>query len=135
MKLPDFTQAVEFIRLRQQMGVISIPTLPKVDFVRVTKGRRKVVEIDEKDKQLLEDLKGAVAVRKSDLVVQEGLLTYGGRKVVAYIRDQRKRINEYARTSDYRFHLLLSPAKYYDSFEWFVASNRYGQPQRREAGF
>ena len=88
------------------MGAISIPTLPKVNFVQVKKEQREVVEIDETDKRLLEKLRsGAVGVSDGDLVSQEGLLTYGGRKIVAYIRDQRKEINEYAKTSDYRFHL------------------------------
>ena len=105
MKLPDFAQAIEFIRLRQQMGAISIPTLRKVKFVRVTREKRVVEEIDEKDKQLLEELGSGIEVSSSDLQVQKGFLTYGGRKIVAYIRDQRTRINEYDRTSDYRFHL------------------------------
>ena len=106
MKLPDFTQAMEFIRLRQRMGAISIPALRKVNFFRVTKKTRVVEKIDEKDKQLLEALGSGIEVSSSDLQVQKGFLTYGGRKIAAYIRDQRKRINEYDRTSDYRFHLL-----------------------------
>ena len=106
MQLPDFSKAIEFIRLRQQMGVIAIPILQPVEFVQRTEEKREVGEIDEADKRLLEKLRSsAVEVSSSDLDVQGGLLTYGDRKVVAYIRDQRKRINTYTWTSDYRFHL------------------------------
>lgn len=106
MRLPDFAQAIEFIRLRQQMGAISIPILRRVKFVRVTRENRLVEEVDEKDKRLLEELRSGKEVRGRDLRVQKGFLTLGGRKVVAYIRDQRKSINEYDRTSEYRFHLM-----------------------------
>ena len=88
------------------MGAVSISTLPGVKFERVKEEQRVIVEIDETDKQLLETIRsGAVEVSGRDLVSQDGFLTYGGRKVVAYIRDQRKEINEDTRTSDYRFHL------------------------------
>lgn len=105
MKLPDFAQVVEFIRLQQQMGVISIPTLRKVKFVRVIRTEHVVEEIDQKDKQLREQLGSGIEVIREDLQSEDGFLTYGGRKVVAYIRDQRTKINEYDRTSKYRFHL------------------------------
>ena len=114
MQLPDFAQALDFIRLREQMGAISIPTLPEVEFVQVTKEEREVVEIDETDKKLLGTLRSrGVEVSIGDLDVQEGLLAYSGQKVVAYIRDQDVAyisdepvgINEYAKTSSYRFHL------------------------------
>ena len=94
MRLPDFAQAIEFIRLRQQMGAISIPILRRVKFVRVTRENRVVEEVDEKDKQLLEELRSGKEVSSSDLRVQKRFLTVGGRKVVAYIRDQRKSIKE-----------------------------------------
>ena len=107
MKLPDFAQAIEFIRLRQQMGAISIPPLRKVKFVRVTIKTRVVEVIDEKDKQLLEKLRSGIEVSRSDLQVSKRISDPTAvEKIVAYIRDQRKRINEYDRTSDYRFHLL-----------------------------
>ena len=105
MKVPDFSQSIEFIRLRQQMGAVSIPALPPVKFERITRKRRVVEEVDKKDKRLLKKLGSGISVTASDLPVQKGFLTYGGRKVLAYIRDQRKRIDEYRKTSDYRFHL------------------------------
>ena len=105
MKLPDFAQAVEFIRLRQQMGAISIPTLPRVRFTRLIRKKQWVEEIDKNDKQLLERLRSGIEVSSRDIRVQKGFLTLSGRKIVAYIRDQRKSINEHDRTSDYRFHL------------------------------
>ena len=76
------------------MGAVSISTLPGVKFERVKEEQRVIVESDETDKQLLETIRsGAVEVSGRDLVSQDGFLTYGGRKVVAYIRDQRKEIN------------------------------------------
>lgn len=105
MKLPDFAQAIEFIRLRQQMGAILIPPLPKVEFVRETIKTHVVKVIDEKDKQLLEKLRSGIEVSRKDLQSEDGFLTLGGRKVVAYIRDQRQSINEHDGTSNYRFHL------------------------------
>lgn len=104
MPLPDFAQEISFIRLRQQMGVSSIPTLPKVKFERKTRRRRVVEETDQRDKQLLEKLKSGIEVPGKDIRFDKGFLTYGGRKIVAYIRDQR--MMSYDGTSNYRFHLM-----------------------------
>ena len=95
MQLPDFAQVIDFIRLREPMGAVSLSTLPGVKFERVKEEQLGIVEIDDSDKQLLETIRsGAVEASGRDLVSQDGFLTYGGRKVVAYIRDQRKEINE-----------------------------------------
>lgn len=104
MKLPDFARSIDFIRLRQQMDAISIPLLPKVEFVQVTKKKCVVEEIDKEDKRLLEKLRSGIEVTSRDLQSEKGFLTVGGRKIAAYIRDQRA-IN-YDGTSGYRFHLM-----------------------------
>ena len=104
MTLPDFAQEIPFIRLRQWMGVSSIPTLPKVKFERKTRRWRMVEETDQRDKQLLEKLMSGIDVPGKDIRPEKGFLTYGGRKIVAYIRDQRT--TSYDGTSNYRFHLM-----------------------------
>lgn len=106
MALPDFSQAIDFIRLREQLGATVIPEVPPVRFERVRTERKEIVENDSEDEELLEKLRSTVEVSAAELSSDgRGLLTYRGRKVVAYIRDQRREIDEINKTSSYRYHL------------------------------
>jgi len=107
MRLPDFSKCVEFIRLREKMGVKVIPVLPMVEFKREVVTEKEILEPDLKDRKLERILVNEAVPASADeiSVSKEGLLEYEGRKVVAYIRDQHKKIDHYNRTSDYRYHL------------------------------
>jgi hypothetical protein len=107
MKALNAAHAMAFIELREQMGATSFPSLPQPEFVRVDKTPREVETVDEADKHLLETLSTShLQLSEGDLAVDEsGLLMVGGRKVVAYIRDQRREIDQRTQTSEYRFHL------------------------------
>ena len=107
MRLPDFHAALALIRLREQMGISFIPELPPVKFVRQTSENRVIETTDRNDEQLVTDLQeNGREVSDRDLIPDtRGLLTVGGRKVVAYIRDQRGSVDKFNQTSGYRFHL------------------------------
>lgn len=106
MNLPDFGLVVDFILLRQAMGVAEIPLLEPVKFTREVHEKRVVVEEDPADRKLLDDLKkGALAVPQSRVSVVDGLLTINGRKVAAYIRDQKQGIDWRSGSSSYKYHL------------------------------
>ena len=108
MELPDFSTSLRFVRLRQQMNAHEIPPLPRVRFTRqVTREIERDVE-DKTDQKLLEELRGSKGreVAKQDFELNPaGLLTLGGREVVAYIRDQKGHVDLSSRWSGYKFHL------------------------------
>jgi len=108
VNLPDFSRVLAFIELRDQMGALEIAQLPEVEFVRTKEEQHEVVEVDKDDQQLQVDLAGrGRKASKSELKADKnGLLTYKGRKVAAYIRDQRWNVDVETKTSTYRFHLL-----------------------------
>ncbi len=107
IKLFDFSKCIEFIRLREKMGVNVIPVLPPVEFKRKVITKKEIVEKDLPDQKLEKVLTGeSVPASMEEISTsKEGLLTYKGRKVVAYIRDQRSGIDYYHKTSTYRYHL------------------------------
>lgn len=89
------------------MGVINIPNLPTVTFEREVVRKIEHSYIDPAEIKIDATLKSsAIPVNKSDFTSLPGeLLEYKGRKVCAYIRDQKAKINFYNNTSDYRYHL------------------------------
>jgi len=107
MKLPDYATCVEINQLLVAMGVTQIPTLPAVKF------EREIIQRFEREYPDHEDIKigerlidSAIPVNKSDIAQRPGeLLEYKGRKVVAYIRDQKATVNFYQKRSEYRYHL------------------------------
>ena len=107
MKFSDYRKCVEINQLMVAMGVTKIPDLPSVRFEReVTKTIvREFKDIEDiKFSEIL--LTSAIPASKSELAQRPGeLLTYRGRKVCAYIRDQKASINFYNKTSEYRYHL------------------------------
>jgi len=86
------------------MGVETIPVLPEVKFVKEVTVRK---EIDKPNPAItlekeLED--GSIEVEYSEIYPDsKGLLTYNGRKVAAFIRDQRRGITPFG--TKYRYHL------------------------------
>ena len=107
MKFLDYRKCVEINQLMVAMGVKEIPTLPVVRF------ETEIVKKIVREHADLEDIKigeklidSAIPVNKSEIAGRPGeLLEYKGRKVCAYIRDQKATINFYSKTSDYRYHL------------------------------
>lgn len=107
MDLPDFSKCVEFQRLKEKMGVITIPEVPPVNFTKevILKVEKEVpntkaIELDKRLKS------GSVGVRLQNISVDKnGLLNIDGQKVIAYIRDQPRGIDTYHKYSKYRYHL------------------------------
>ncbi len=108
MKLPDFNKWLVFYELREAMGITSIPVLPPVTFERTIRRRRVTTVVDEAAKRLTVELtqnQVPATIREIDVESQTDLLEYHGRKVAAYIRDQRQGIHMEHNLSDYRYHL------------------------------
>lgn len=107
MKLPDFQKCVQINQLLVAMGISKIPSLPKVSFTREKIEKITHTHIDPAEIEIDNNLKSsAIPASKSEFAgTPEGLLEYKGRKVCAYIRDQKAKVNFYNNTSDYRFHL------------------------------
>lgn len=106
IKLPDFSKCVEFKVLRQKMGVIVIPELPMVEFQREVI-EKKVTTVPNPRYKIEQSLRfGNIDVSLSEIDSdQNGLLELNGRKVVAYIRDQRQGVDTYSKYSEYKYHL------------------------------
>ncbi len=107
IRLPDFSKCVEFRMLKEKMGVIFIPIMPPVKFVNQIKETKVIIERDKKDIQLEKKIKTSfVSINLDEVEVDDsGLLEYKGRKIVAYIRDQKRGIDHYKKTSSYKYHL------------------------------
>lgn len=107
MKFGDYSKSYEIRRLQELMGVVHIPILPEPIY------EREVIEIsitevkDEQYEKLKEELKGeGVLVKRMEIQGAPGeQLEYEGRKVCAYIRDQKGEVNFYNKTTGYRYHL------------------------------
>lgn len=107
MRFGDYSKSYEIRKLKESMEVENIPDLPEPKYEReVTKVRvteAKDVEYEELKKVLKGD---GLVVRKVDIGGQAGeQLEYKGRKVCAYIRDQKGEVNFYHKTTSYRYHL------------------------------
>ena len=108
IELPDFSKCVEFIRLKEKMGVTDIPILPMVKFTKEVKIEKEVIELNTKAIEIEKKLNmSSISTGLNEITVDEkGLLTYKGFKVIAYIRDQRaKKVDHYKKISSYRYHL------------------------------
>ena len=107
IKLPDFSKSVQFQRLRERMGIKEIPVLRPVVFERKVIRKRNFIVANTEGIRLEKELQNKLVPADSrDISVSEkGLLTYKGRKVAAYIRDQRRGVNYYTKHSGYRYHL------------------------------
>lgn len=107
MKFVDYRKCVEINQLMTSMGVTEIPNLPKVKFEREIVEKIVHSHIDTEDVKIGEQLiDSAIPVSKSEIAGEAGtLLQYKGRKICAYIRDQRATIDFYNQTSNYRYHL------------------------------
>lgn len=135
MKFPDYTKCVEINQLLIAMGVSEIPTLPIVRF------EREVVRKIEHEHKDFEDIKigqqlvdSAIPVSKSEFAGRPGeLLEYKGRKVCAYIRDQKANVNFYNKTSEYRYHLCNCGAL--QSMKNIGREHRYLTTQRNDGLF
>ena len=107
MKFRDYTKCVEINQLLVAMGISTIPALPAVTF------ERKIFQHVEREYLNPEDIRigerlvdSGIPVRKSDIAQgPDDLLEYKGRKVVAYIRDQKVPVNFNQKRSNYRYHL------------------------------
>ena len=107
ISLPDFSKCVEFQRLREKMGVTVIPHVPRVKFSRKIKKQKEIIEPNTETIHIENKLKkDSIDVISADIIPdKDGLLTYKGRKVAAYIRDQRTGIDFYRKISEYKYHL------------------------------
>lgn len=107
MKFYDYSKCVEINQLMVAMGVASIPSLPVVKFEKEIVERFEREYPDQEDSKISERLiNSAIPVNKSEITPRLGeLLEYKGRKIVAYIRDQKAAVNFYQNRSDYKYHL------------------------------
>ena len=105
--LPDFSKCVEFIRLKEKMGVTVIPVLPIVKFTKEIKVVREIEKPNTKVVELENKLSfSSVSVDLIEISVDNrGLLDFNGFKVVAYIRDQLRGVDIANKVSSYRYHL------------------------------
>ena len=132
MKLPDYSKALEVKRLLNEMGVSELPELPKIIFEKTERITRKH---NNEDFMLVKTLlDSAVSVAGSEVSAGlEELLEYKGRKVVVYIKDQRKKIDFEKGVSDYRYHLFHCEAL--ESMNLKNQGHRYLATQRSDGRF
>jgi hypothetical protein len=107
MKLPDYTACVEIRQLLTGMGITTIPALPAIRFERKIIHQVTHAYIDPEDEKISGQLAHSVMlVDKSDIASgPDAFLEYKGRKVAAYIRDQKASVDFDGGTSGYRYHL------------------------------
>jgi len=112
--LPDFSKCLDFQDVRHKMGIKIIPVVPFVKFQRSIE-RKRVISISNPVKEIESELlRGHKDISGSELSANnKGLLEYRGRKVVAYIRDQKINIDSWRNKSGYKYHLYnCSTLKY-----------------------
>lgn len=104
--LPDFSKCIEFQDIRLKMGITIIPIVPFVKFQRSVL-RKRNINIPNPIKQIEKELQfGQKDVSAKEVLTDDkGLLEYKGRKVIAYIRDQRINIDAWRKKSGYKYHL------------------------------
>jgi len=106
MKLPDYLKCVEIKELLLQMGVEKIPELKPIKFVReIVKTR--TVEVANPQLSFGKKLElGAIPLSQAKVTIgKDGTIEVNGLKACAYIKEQRKGVNLYSKTSEYRYHL------------------------------
>lgn len=135
MKFPDYKKCVEINQLLVAMGVTKIPALPVVRFERVVIKKIVHEHKDFEDIAIGERLvDSAIPVNFNEIYGRPGeLLEYKGRKVCAYIRDQKSTINFNNKTSDYRYHLCNCGAL--KSMKNIGREHRYLATQRSDGLF
>jgi len=135
LRLPDYKNCVELNQLMTAMGVTHIPSLPPVRFEREVVRVFDREEVSQEDIQITENLaKAAIAVSRSQLYGQPGeLLEFQGRKICAYIRDQKTSVNFRGNWSDYRYHLCN--CRTLQSMRDFGRERRYLATQRTDGFF
>lgn len=107
MKFGDYSKSYEIRRLQELMGVVTIPELPEPSYQREVV-EKSITEVhDQQYEELKQELKGnGLLIKNTELQGTLGeQLEYEGRKVCAYIRDQKGDVNFYSKTTGYRFHL------------------------------
>lgn len=135
MKFQDYSRCVEINQLLVAMGVTEIPILPVVRFEKevVTQFQREYPDHEDIKigKRLIDS---AIPVSKSEIAQKPGeLLEYKGRKVVAYIRDQKAAVNFYRNRSEYRYHLCNCSTL--QSMRDIGREHRYLATQRKDGMF
>ena len=108
MNLPDYSRCIEINQLLVAMGVTRLPELPEVRFEREIVQPTTRETLDPADVTLGERLlDSAIPVSHSEIDIgPDELLEYRGRKVVAYIRDQKwGKVDFYRGRSGYKYHL------------------------------
>ncbi len=135
MKFQDYSRCVELNQLLIAMGVNKIPLLPGVRFESEIVKRIERVSIDPIDIKIGERLiDSAIPVTKAEISGRPGeLLEYKGRKVCAYIRDQKEAINFYQHRSEYRYHLCNCETLQY--MKSYGREHRYLATQRKDGMF
>jgi len=135
MKLPDYSRCVEINQLLIAMGVTKIPTLPIVKFEKEVIKKNVKEYPDLKDIEIGEKLiDSVIEVSKSEITGRAGdLLEYKGRKVCAYIRDQRFSVNIDLHTSGYKYHLCNCSTL--QSMKVHGREHRYLATQRKDGSF
>lgn len=135
MKFPDYSHSVEIQQLLTAMGVSKIPAVPAVRFEKIVIKKVERVHLDLEDIEISERLiDSAIPVDKTEIVSRSGaLLEYKGRKVCAYIRDQKVTVNFYNRTSRYKYHLTNCETLQY--MKSYGREHRYLVTQRSDGLF
>lgn len=110
--LINFDQCIQLKELHCKMGIESYPSLPEISFKRTTEKTIEHIEILPEEKQIDKQLSTeGIDLKFQEIIPEDGFLTYKGRKVVAYIRDQphvsrvHYGVNPERRTSGYKYHL------------------------------
>jgi len=100
-KLIDFSKCIQFQELHEKMGIIEISTLPKIKFEKEVVWKLEKTEIDPQDARIDIELKdNSVEIDFEDISIDnQELLSFKGRKVAAYIRDQN------VKKFRYKYHL------------------------------
>lgn len=107
MKFGDYSKSYVIVKLKEAMNVEKIPDLPEPTYEREV----SVTHITEKKDTEYEDIREAlqgdgIYVRRYEISGEVGKqLEYKGRKVCAYIRDQKGEVNFYNKTTSYKYHL------------------------------
>jgi len=110
MKLPDYSRCVELNQLLEAMGVKEIPSVPPLppdSFKREVVRTYTREELDPRDVAFDNRLKESVIpVNIEDITLRpDAPLELNGRKVCAYIRDGKDRVDFYNKISNYKYHL------------------------------
>jgi len=135
MKFQDYSRCVEINQLLIGMGVTKVPELPEVLFEKEVVRHIKHEHADPEDIEIgVKLIDSAIPVNKEDITQRPGeLLEYKGRKVVAYIRDQKAKVNFFSNRSEYRYHLCNCSTM--QTMKDYGREHRYLASQRKDGKF